>query len=519
MKLSNFIKILKEKTLFNPLLAFSEEEVYSFKPFYPDSSMEEHIIYIGTQTEILQKESSLILNFFCITDSVQNDILQYQEKYPQSNFIFFIEDISKREIFDITTNIFLSENRYNSQINRIVEAAASNQGLQYLVQEASLILDSPIIIIDTSYRVLAMYRDTRSADEFDLDTQKSLGYLTEHNLERMKRDKIYEQLRQSPAKLHYGKASDASYRWLDILVYVHDIEVAEIGIMEFTHEFTHYDFEFINFFKQLAGWEMQKKNFYYPNRGLMHSIFLSELLDQKFASQEAIERRMRMLNWKKADSFRVFTVYSKEQKNFRQKAETFAMLFQGLLPYSHWVITDTNLIFLIIADSNEFSQLGFKSHSLLTERLVQNKMYGILSNSFSDLLELKKYYDQTLVIREFLDFEKNNSSIYLYEDYSIYHIGKILSETHDLKDFYHPAVKLILAYDETNHTKYMDTLREYLTHIDNPAVSSINLCIHKNTFFYRINKIKELFPINLNDGIERMKILLTMEFLKLPLLK
>jgi hypothetical protein len=48
-----------------------------------------------------------------------------------------------------------------------------------------------------------------------------------------------------------------------------------------------------------------------------------------------------------------------------------------------------------------------------------------------------------------------------------------------------------------------------------PGAAAGKLFIHKNTLFYRINKAKELFGLNLSDGYERLRIYLTMIFMEL----
>lgn len=518
MKLSQFKEQLPKDLRTEPAFVNPEDEIYTFMPYTPETPLEVHILYIACYADILAQESALPVNFLCLVENLSDtDCSIPASRYPNANFIFIVWDKAQslKPVYDITTRIFLAENRYTSQISRLVAASNSNRGLQYLIDEACRISRSPIIVIDSSYRILAMYRDTPSDEKFDLSSERRLGCLTEHNLERMKRDKIYEQLRQSDTKLHYGKASDSDYYWADMLVYIHGIEAAEIGVIEYDHTFTSYDFEFIHFLAQLVAWEMQKKSFLSPRHIQMHGIFLTELLDQTFFNPQAIEARRRMLGWKAAKYLYILTIYSLEPKpaNVRRKAEIFSFQLSSLLPDCHWTIKEDHLIFLILKETNGLDE--FQPGSPLAERLSRNHMYGILSSCFSDLSDVKKYYEQTLGVREFKAYDTAQAPIRFYTDFYIYHIAKIVSETHDLKDFCHPLVREIQAYDAENHTSYLETLAEYLTHIDNPSLSAKNLCIHKNTFFYRMNKLKELFDIDLKDGVERMKLLLTMEFMKL----
>lgn len=513
MKFSDFSDSFTELVVCQTIIYFSESDIYSFRPISEQVILDPNILYVGFLEDFLKKSQKLPKNNLCLLHNL-NDAKYLQEyvKGSEANIIYLIWHKKLCEMLDVVSSLFLSESHYTSRINRLMAASNTGRGLQYLLDEFFRLTGRPIIVIDTSYRILAMQGYDVTEDGLNLKEQKEYGYLTERNLERMKRDKIYEQLRQAPGNIHYGTPTDSLYGFLDALIYVHGIEMAEIGVMEYGRKFERYDFELINFMKQLVSWEMSKDNFIISNRGLMHSIFLAELLNQRFTNQNDIERRRRMLNWKLCEYLWIFTVFSNDQKIFRQKAEFLSIRLKNLLPDSRWVISDNNLIFLIMKDNNNTNE--FLLEGVLSEILIRNHMYGVLSNPFSNLSDVKKYYMQTLAVQEFAERDKEKKPIIFYENYSILHIAKILSETNDLTEFYHPAVLAIKNYDSKNHTSYLNTLQEYLIHIDNPTESSKNLCIHKNTFFYRINKLKEHFNLNLNDGYERLKLHLTLEFLK-----
>jgi DNA-binding PucR family transcriptional regulator len=209
----------------------------------------------------------------------------------------------------------------------------------------------------------------------------------------------------------------------------------------------------------------------------------------------------------------VFTVFDNDLSDFNQKAQIIAYQIQHLLPNIRYVIYDTKLV-ILVSQSDEDTSI-FNEDGPIEECLATNQLTGVLSNCFSDLLEIRKYYDQTLRIFELKQIIPEQKFIYLYSDYMFYHIGQIISEKYDLKDFYHPAITKMLQYDRDNQSNFIETLREYLLNIDNPTLCSKHLFIHKNTFFYRMNKIKELFHIDLSNGEVRLKLQLTLEFLKL----
>ncbi len=70
----------------------------------------------------------------------------------------------------------------------------------------------------------------------------------------------------------------------------------------------------------------------------------------------------------------------------------------------------------------------------------------------------------------------------------------------DPREFLHSAVLRMIRYDEKNKTEYFKTLHAYLRngrHLEDTAEA---LFIHKNTVSYRVNKIRELFGVDLDDA-------------------
>lgn len=514
MKLSQYIEEL-HITPYKWILEHNTDvEIFSFKPLPINTKhFDAHIIYIDYLSNFSFEYIDTQANFLFINDSKESlDKKEMQKNFPNANFIIINRSLPLRDLYDIACDLFLAETRFTTFINRMTAASNANRGLQYLVDEAYAIMKSPIVVIDSSYKILAMYHDTTSDNFADLQRQRELGYLTGQNLERMRRDKVYEQLRKSNYPV-YKKAEDSPYGWLDVLVYVHGIEIAEIGMMEYDHPFTHYDLEFLNFFRQLVAWEMQKNDFYKDNRGMMHSIFMSELLEHKIPNRKIANHRKELLNWRETAYMYVLTIFPDDNTDFKQRAGVFAIHLQHLLPDSRWVVYESNLVMLIIKEDSNLED--FLPGSLLYERLKYNNLCGVLSNHFSNLLELRKYYEQTLDIIKLRTYFKKDSAILIYSDYYFYHIAQIISEKYDLEDFFHPAIIAIQKHDEENQTDYLNTLTEYLIHVDDPTTCAKNLFIHKNTFFYRMNKIRHLFGLDLNNGMERLKLHLAIEFKKL----
>ena len=184
----------------------------------------------------------------------------------------------------------LSEEQWlNSAQAKMIELLFSGASLQALIDEAYNIMGNPIVVVDSSYKILAV-NDALSSVRPDLARQQELGYMLETNIASMKRDQLYEKARETRYP-YYSKDESTGLAWITALVYADSIEVGQIGMVEHFREFTHADFELINFLCRIIGMELQKDDFSYKNSGHMHSILMKDLLDQLISNEDAAAHR------------------------------------------------------------------------------------------------------------------------------------------------------------------------------------------------------------------------------------
>ncbi|MDH8677821.1 PucR family transcriptional regulator ligand-binding domain-containing protein [Fusibacter bizertensis] len=87
-----------------------------------------------------------------------------------------------------------------------------------------------------------------------------------------------------------------------------------------------------------------------------------------------------------------------------------------------------------------------------------------------------------------------------YENYMIYNLlGAELSKE-KLKEFYDKTVGNLVDYDKENNTNLVESLKTYFAHNGNISEASKEMFIHRNTFIYRIEKIKSILASDLKDS-------------------
>lgn len=485
----------------------SDTEIYSFHIVKPETIYQPNILYVGRVSELPASLPNIEITILAIPDQplpakYENEIIS------NLNLITIYNINTTSDVLCALSDILSNDARVTNGKGRLIEALHSNKGMQAIIDVSYDILQNPIILVDTSYKIIAMFQDIVFERE-DLEIQRKQGYMLESNIEAMKKAKLYEIAREKGYP-YYSKDNNDTYGWITALVYIHGIEVAQIGVMDSHHPLTEADFDLVHFLCKIVSLEFQKSDFYRTNRGFMHSFFLFDLLDNQIHDMKTIAQRVQNLNWSLTNSMGVLVLSDSGRGFFEGKAQLISKQLNHLLPGSHWVVYDRKIVFLL----NEPDERLLQTESTLTEYLQINHLTASVSKSFDSILEIRTFYNQALKAYKLGQKYHKENVIYKYKDYTIYHIIEIIAESHNLTNFYHPGIVRIQEYDRVHNTNFIETLKLYLHHVNQPELVAKKLFIHKNTVFYRISRIKELFQINLEDGEERLKIQLTIKFMQ-----
>ena len=162
------------------------------------------------------------------------------------------------------------------------------------------------------------------------------------------------------------------------------------------------------------------------------------------------------------------------------------------------VVYGDQVVMLVSRKSEGF--LSTIEMQALKEFLHNNNLVAGLSRCFKSPLQVSKYYIQSQMAME-MGLKMNwGQDIYNYGEYSIFHIIENCSDKIDLLDLCHPSILFLKDFDEVNNTSFLETLYYYLKFEKNPTLTSSELHIHRSTLFYRIEKIKKMTEIDLNNG-------------------
>ena len=166
------------------------------------------------------------------------------------------------------------------------------------------------------------------------------------------------------------------------------------------------------------------------------------------------------------------------------------------MPYKEEILVVVNLAF----NGGKLSNIIPHLSAIVREGLF---ICGV-SNSFRPFTDLIYYYEQAGIALRYGRGSGQMFWTYFYDDcalqYLLHEASRILPARHLCS---HKLLE-IREYDEQNHTELYETLRVYLYNHQNAVRTARDLYIHRSTLFYRLDRLKNLMNVNLDNARERL---------------
>ncbi len=407
-------------------------------------------------------------------------------------------------VYNKIQEIFLEDQQVVTGMRLFLDALFNDEGLQGILDVGYSILGNPLFLSDNSYKYLAVSSGAR-ADNPLMEKENALGHIEKEGIEFIRRNKVDDRVRKSQRPYYLQNPIHNNRGMMIGSVKIHDIEVAHIMMYEQNRMFTESDYELLHRLCRIISIEMQKTDFYKKNKGTMYAYFIGDLLDNNSGNIEQSRERMATLGYKLQNELFVLSVSNKYNATSESKQEMIIADLQAMIPNSLYVIYQNTIIFLINGCSEEDNHRF--NNPKVNAYMKANSLIAGLSNCFSNIQEIRKYYEQSLKAAQLGQRMDNEPGLYHYESMTIFHLMEISeSKDYNLLDFCHPAILTLRAYDEEKKTDFFNTLYQYLNFSQNTQQTADHLHIHKNTLLYRIEKIKKITGNPLNHGDELIKL-------------
>lgn len=151
-------------------------------------------------------------------------------------------------------------------------------------------------------------------------------------------------------------------------------------------------------------------------------------------------------------------------------------------------------------DERAIRAMAQKIVSLLRERDDSEPILAVVGKEVPELSEIHKSFQTAQRgVRMARAMNLSNQVIYM-DDFAVYQLLSENIERDALRRFCENSIGSLIHFDEENGTQLLSTLGKYFQHNGNISDAAKDMYIHRNTYIYRMEKIKTLLDTDLKNA-------------------
>lgn len=264
---------------------------------------------------------------------------------------------------------------------------------------------------------------------------------------------------------------------------------------------------------QLMGLMMQKSTINMTNKTTYFTHLLSGMLQNQSNIAASYKERFAVFNYDLRRYKRVCVLPIQSNLPLAADVDALASATQKVLPNSVYVVFDNQIVFL----SSENSVSDLSANDSLQDFLRHGMLHLGVSAFFEDENSVREHYESAKIALR-LGMQRDPAKcLYLYHDYRIADIIEIISTQRNLNLLcFQPLIELLKADVESpdqNHI-LVKTMFCFLNNSLSVQKTCEDLFIHRNTLYYRLQKIKEIMQCDFTEFSNAVDIGITLQILR-----
>lgn len=429
---------------------------------------------------------------FLLLDKPHCDISQLE-----SVFIFANADtVNIMELYHDVQCVFEESVTYLNKGSLFIDAFLQEKSIPELIEISSQLLGNPIMLTNSSFKILYMSKDQMVDDKVWIDAQ-NLGCCSAESIRYFKNDKASQMLFEGDKSFIYNTGLGKDMPRILKKLSSHHKTIGYFVVFEVNHKLEKNHLEMTDFLCDFLVLQMKHNSTEYTTDKIYENLII-DLLQNKNLSELSITDRIHSSNWSIRSTLRLICI---EVDTLRTLTYYFDYLNSQLLyinPYAKAVRYEGNILVVLNYNNTEEYETIFKK---LKKLLQVYRLYLGISNPFTNLTDMYDHYIQSKTALTLGKLLQAKDCVFYYKDYSFFHMLSSMDKR-NLPGLCSSHYLLLEQYDKANSTEYCETLYQYITAANNVSAAAKALQIHRNTMTYRLEKIVHVSGINLSDGEE-----------------
>lgn len=241
--------------------------------------------------------------------------------------------------------------------------------------------------------------------------------------------------------------------------------------------------------------------------------FISDLIEFRLTDKKELDERVSVLKLSITKYYHLIVISVPEDPVIKGVPYNYLInQIKQIFPYSD-ISTYMGDILVLVPKKSYEAAIIFDREALET-LLDKHDAHAAISNYSRFLTSLPTIYHQTKLTLRLGMKMSPDERIYIYEDYSMYHIIEMADKgsqafTFNRNIIYlcHPGLIALMNHDRKTGGNLTEVMHIYLRNERNSALAAKKLFIHRNTMLNKVHRIEEILGETLDDPRLRERLL------------
>ncbi len=414
------------------------------------------------------------------------------------------------EIANLVFNIFRAYHDFESSLSDIVNSGGT---LTDLCREGEKFFHNPMFIHDNLFSVIGLPRDIETTTQFEHNSESGLYHIPLRMIDEFKYDPAYQATFSEHSAGLWGNAQNRTgFRSLFVNLWDGTYYCGRLLINERQTALKPGQFTAAEYLAEYAMMiirrDIHTKNHSYRS---FDDTFV-DLVEGKPVDREEFRNMMGILNWKRSDRFVCMRIQNQDVRISVNPVSALRSVLSTQL--KHFISFFYEQQLCIVLNLTLSGMTPGMIHQHLAPQIRDNYMCGGISNPFVGMAMFQAAFEQAAAALSYANGSRSNAWLISFEECALEYFQNCTLKTMPMELYIAPQIYKLQAIDNERGTEYYRTLRAWLLNERSIPKTSEALIVHRTTLTYRLDKLREIIPMDLDDPNLRLYLLLSYHMLE-----
>ena len=413
------------------------------------------------------------------------------------------------EIANLVLSVFRMYHDFETSLIDIVNGGGS---LTDLCRVGERFFNNPMFIHDNMFAVIGLPRDIDTTTQFEHNAESGMYHIPLRMIDEFKYDLNYQvTLTEHSAGLWDSIPNRNGFRSLYVNLWDNANYCGRLLINERQTALKPGQFKAAEYFADYAMMIL-RRDIHATNRGYRSfENTLTAMATGAEVNPDEVRTMLDIMGWKTGERYICMRIRSQDTSLSVNPVSAMRSVMATELNHFTSFFYEQQLCILMNLTLSKYNPGMI--HQRLAPLIRDNYMCGGISNPFVGMTMFPAAFEQAAAALSYANGTRSNAWLISFQDCALEYIEGSVLKTMPLELIVAPFLYKLRGIDRDRGTEYYRTLRAWLLNERSIPKTAEALIVHRTTLTYRLEKLRELIPIDLDDPELRLYLLLSYHLL------